>query len=101
MEPNANALPSAGASWMDPRTEDIFNRIHQMGPVARELRAKQFVKIYGQMASIIPYDMLLWEKLFWFLKFLITHSMYWFVGYRILLGTVVMALLGTGVLAAS
>jgi type I restriction enzyme R subunit len=36
-----------------------------------KVKAKQFVKIYGQMASIIPYDMLLWEKLFWFLKFLI------------------------------
>jgi len=36
-----------------------------------KIKAKQFVKIYGQMASIIPYDMLLWEKLFWFLKFLI------------------------------
>ena len=36
-----------------------------------KIKAKQFVKIYGQMASIIPYDMVLWEKLFWFLKFLI------------------------------
>ena len=36
-----------------------------------KIKAKQFVKIYGQMASIIPYDMLPWEKLFWFLKFLI------------------------------
>lgn len=37
----------------------------------------------------------------WFLKFLISHSMYWFVGYRIVLGVVVMVLLGTGVLAAT
>ena len=36
-----------------------------------KIKAKQFVKIYGQMASIIPFDMLTWEKLFWFLKFLI------------------------------
>lgn len=36
----------------------------------------------------------------WFLKFLVNHSMYWFVGYRITLGVVVMILLGTGVLAA-
>ncbi len=42
-----------------------------------------------------------WAAVAWFLKFLLNHSMYWFVGYRILLGTVVMALLGTGVLAAS
>ena len=37
----------------------------------------------------------------WFLKFLISHSMYWFVGYRILLGAVVLALLATGVVAAT
>lgn len=36
-----------------------------------KIKAKQFVKIYGQMASIMPYEMLVWEKLFWFLKFLI------------------------------
>lgn len=36
-----------------------------------KIKAKQFVKIYGQMASIMPYEMIVWEKLFWFLKFLI------------------------------
>jgi len=36
----------------------------------------------------------------WFLKFLVRHSMYWFVGYRLIVGTVVLALLGTGVVAA-
>jgi type I restriction enzyme R subunit len=36
-----------------------------------KIKAKQFVKIYGQMASIMPYEVLDWEKLFWFLKFLI------------------------------
>ncbi|MCX1027691.1 type I restriction endonuclease subunit R [Escherichia coli] len=36
-----------------------------------KIKAKQFVKIYGQMASIMPYEMVSWEKLFWFLKFLI------------------------------
>lgn len=36
-----------------------------------KIKAKQFVKIYGQMASIIPFEVLVWEKLFWFLKFLI------------------------------
>ncbi len=37
----------------------------------------------------------------WLLRFLIHHSMYWFVGYRIVLGVVLMALLGTGVVAAT
>ena len=36
-----------------------------------KIKAKQFVKIYGQMASIMPFDVVEWEKLFWFLKFLI------------------------------
>jgi type I restriction enzyme R subunit len=36
-----------------------------------KIKAKQFVKIYGQMASIMDYEMVAWEKLFWFLKFLI------------------------------
>ncbi len=36
-----------------------------------KIKAKQFVKIYGQMASIMPYEIVKWEKLFWFLKFLI------------------------------
>jgi undecaprenyl-diphosphatase len=37
----------------------------------------------------------------WFLRFLVKHSMYWFVGYRVVLGTVVLILLGTGVVAAT
>jgi type I restriction enzyme R subunit len=33
-----------------------------------KIKAKQFVKIYGQMASIMPYEVVAWEKLFWFLN---------------------------------
>ncbi|UMB60851.1 DEAD/DEAH box helicase family protein [Lutibacter sp. A80] len=36
-----------------------------------KIKAKQFVKIYGQMASIMPFEIVKWEKLFWFLKFLV------------------------------
>jgi undecaprenyl-diphosphatase len=36
----------------------------------------------------------------WFLKFLVRHGMYWFVGYRVIVGVVVLVLLGTGVVAA-
>jgi type I restriction enzyme R subunit len=36
-----------------------------------KIKAKHFVKVYGQMASIMPYEIVAWEKLFWFLKFLI------------------------------
>ncbi len=37
----------------------------------------------------------------WLLRFVVDHSMYWFVGYRIILGVVLLALLGTGVLSAT
>ena len=37
----------------------------------------------------------------WFLRFLLSHSMYWFVGYRVLLGAAVLTLLTTGVVAAT
>ncbi|EHI10810.1 undecaprenyl-diphosphate phosphatase [Mycolicibacterium thermoresistibile] len=37
----------------------------------------------------------------WFLRFLVRHSMYWFVGYRMLLGAVVLVLLGAGVVTAT
>jgi len=36
-----------------------------------KVKAKQFVKIYGQMAAIMPYEIVDWETLYWFLKFLI------------------------------
>jgi type I restriction enzyme R subunit len=36
-----------------------------------KIKAKQFVKIYGQMASIMSFEIVKWEKLFWFLKFLV------------------------------
>ncbi|MGK2882562.1 MAG: undecaprenyl-diphosphate phosphatase [Mycobacterium sp.] len=37
----------------------------------------------------------------WFLRFLVRHSMYWFVGYRVVLGALVLVLLGTGTLVAT
>lgn len=40
-----------------------------------KIKAKQFVKIYGQMASIMEFEMIKWEKLYWFLKFLIPKLM--------------------------
>jgi undecaprenyl-diphosphatase len=37
----------------------------------------------------------------WFLRFLVRHSMYWFVGYRIAAGVGVLFLLATGVVSAT
>ncbi|HEY6856644.1 MAG TPA: undecaprenyl-diphosphate phosphatase [Mycobacterium sp.] len=36
----------------------------------------------------------------WFLRFLVRHSMYWFVGYRVIAGAGVLILLATGVVSA-
>ncbi len=36
-----------------------------------KIKAKQFVKIYAQVASILPFNNVPWEMLYWFLKFLI------------------------------
>ena len=37
----------------------------------------------------------------WLLRFLVSHAMYWFVGYRVVLALTLMALLATGVVAAT
>lgn len=53
---------------------DRFNRALELEDQTKadyKIKAKQFVKIYGQMASIMPYEVMDWEKLFWFIKFLI------------------------------
>ncbi len=38
-----------------------------------KIKAKQFVKIYAQIAAIIPFNNINWEMLHWFLKFLIPN----------------------------
>ncbi|MBF0751337.1 MULTISPECIES: type I restriction endonuclease subunit R [unclassified Pasteurella] len=43
----------------------------QADKVDFKVKAKQFLKIYGQMASIINFENIGWEKLYWFLKFLV------------------------------
>jgi undecaprenyl-diphosphatase len=37
----------------------------------------------------------------WFLRFLVRHNMFWFVGYRVIVGTAVLVLLATGTVAAT
>jgi undecaprenyl-diphosphatase len=37
----------------------------------------------------------------WFLRFLVQHNMYWFVGYRLVAGAGVLILLATGVVSAT
>src|SRR5690625_964196 len=54
--------------------EDRFNYSLDLEETAKadyKVKAKHFVKVYGQMASIMPFEIVEWEKLFWYLKFLI------------------------------
>ncbi|APF36754.1 DEAD/DEAH box helicase [Chelatococcus daeguensis] len=53
---------------------DRFNQqleLSEKDKIDFKIKARQFVKIYGQMASIMPFEVIEWEKLFWFLKFLV------------------------------
>lgn len=36
-----------------------------------KMKCKQFVKVYSKVAAILPFEKADWEKLFWFLRFLI------------------------------
>lgn len=36
-----------------------------------KMKCKQFVRVYSRVAAIMEYEMLDWEKLFWFLRYLI------------------------------
>ncbi len=65
------------ASELSPIIDTAANRFNDEFGLEDEekadykIKAKQFVKIYGQMAAILPFEMVEWEKLYWFLKFLI------------------------------
>lgn len=53
---------------------DRFNNqleLEEKDKIDFKIKARQFVKVYGQMASILPFEVVEWEKLFWFLKFLV------------------------------
>ena len=56
------------------RAAERFNRelgLEDIDKADLKIKIKQFYKIYGQVASILPYEMVEWEKRFWFFKFLI------------------------------
>lgn len=73
----AKYFEGVDAQWLSPIIDVAADRFNQGLELEEDekadfkIKAKQFVKIYGQMASIMPYEVLAWEKLFWFLKFLI------------------------------
>ena len=59
------------SAMIDVVADRFNNELEDDDKADYKIKAKQFVKIYAQMASIMPYEIVEWEKLFWFLKFLI------------------------------
>ena len=68
----------ADAEFLHPIIDECVDRFNlvegEEDKIDFKIKAKQFVKLYGQLACIIPFDPKdyhLWEKLYWFLKFLV------------------------------
>ncbi len=58
------------------RAADRFNmeiEWPENGKADFKMKCKQFVKIYSRVAAIMPFEMKDWEKLFWFLRYLIPN----------------------------
>lgn len=74
---NTLFFKGASADELSPilgNAEDRFNELLDLSEDQKadlKIKAKHFVKVYGQLAAIISFENMNWEKLFWFLKFLI------------------------------
>ena len=74
---NERFFTGVNAEKLSPLIDEAANRFNDLLELDEErkadlkIKAKQFVKVYGQVAAIISFENMAWEKLFWFLKFLI------------------------------
>lgn len=72
---NEKFFASAEAEELHPIIDAVVARfdadIDDEQRIDFKIKAKQFVKIYAQVAAIIPFNNVNWEMLHWFLKFLI------------------------------
>ncbi len=61
------------APIVDTAADRFNNEIEwpENGKADFKMKCKQFVKIYSRVAAIMPFEMKDWEKLFWFLRYLI------------------------------
>ena len=69
-----NNVPADQLSPLIDTASDRFGFELELAEEAKidfKIKAKQFVKIYGQVACMIPFNNQDWEMLYWFLKFLI------------------------------
>ncbi|UVO14905.1 undecaprenyl-diphosphate phosphatase [Mycobacterium sp. SVM_VP21] len=53
------------------------------------------------LVSVVITFLVGYAAISWLLRFVSSHTMYWFVGYRVIAGTTILILLATGALAAS
>lgn len=84
------AIPAVFASGLF-SLPDAFHPVSQgMSATGAQLLASTVIAFVVGFAAIA-----------WLLRFLVSHAMYWFVGYRVALGVLVMILIGTGVVAAT
>lgn len=72
---NEKFFASAEAEVLHPIIDSVVARfdadLDDEQRIDFKIKAKQFVKIYAQVAAIIPFNNVGWEMLHWFLKFLI------------------------------
>ncbi|WP_447981043.1 type I restriction endonuclease subunit R [Achromobacter kerstersii] len=72
---NEKFFASAEAEELHPIIDSVVTRfdedLNDEQRIEFKIQAKQFVKIYAQVAAIIPFNNVSWEMLHWFLKFLI------------------------------
>lgn len=74
---NTKFFSGANADDLSPVIDIAADRFNMLLELKEEekadlkIKAKHFVKVYGQIAAIIAFENMQWEKLFWFLKFLI------------------------------
>ena len=72
---NEKFFASAEAEELHPIIDAVVARfdadLDDEQRIDSKIKAKQFVKIYAQVAAIIPFNNVNWEMLHWFLKFLI------------------------------
>ena len=72
---NEKFFASAEAEELHPIIDSVVARfdtdLDDEQRIDFKIKAKQFVKIYAQVAAIIPFNNVNWEMLHWFLKFLI------------------------------
>ena len=70
-------IHGANADQWTPIIDEAADRFNleidwpENGKADFKMKCKQFVKIYSRVAAIMPFEMKDWEKLFWFLRYLI------------------------------